>query len=52
MNIVNRLIWAGKKVVTDGTWKEFNELLCLGYMEQQAISVSLYPPRVFLLPSL
>ena len=40
MNVVNRLIWAGKKIVTDGTWKQFNELLCLGYMEQQAINVS------------
>ena len=44
MNVVNRLIWAGKKIVTDGTWKQFNELLCLGYMEQQAISVSFDAP--------
>ena len=44
MNVVNRLIWAGKRIVTDGTWKQFNELLCLGYMEQQAISVSFDAP--------
>ena len=40
MNIVNRLTWAGKKVVQDGTYQQFNELLCLGYFEKQSIGVS------------
>ena len=40
MNIVNRLTWAGKKVVNDGTYQQFNELLCLGYFENQSIGVS------------
>lgn len=37
MNVLNRLTWAGKRIVNDGTYKEFNELLCLGYFEKQKI---------------
>lgn len=39
MNVLNRLSWAGKRVVNDGTYQQFNELLCLGYMEKQSIKV-------------
>ena len=38
--IVNRLLWAGKKVVNNGTFKNFNELLAIGYFEKQDIGVS------------
>lgn len=40
MDALNHLTWAGKDAVTDGSFRPFNELLCLAYMEDQAISVS------------
>lgn len=40
MDGLNRLTWAGKHVVQDGTYQDFNELLALGYFEKQAIGVS------------
>ena len=40
MDALNHLTWAGKDAVTDGSFRPFNELLCLGYMEEQSISVS------------
>lgn len=43
LNVLNRLTWAGKRIVNDGTYKEFNELLCLGYFEKQKIGVG-FPP--------
>ena len=54
MNVVNRLTWAGKKVVQDDTYQQFNELLCLGYFEKQSIGVSPItsqtpPPSLFIL---
>ena len=39
-DVVNRLLWAGKRVVNDGTFKDFNELLTIGYFEKQDIGVS------------
>lgn len=40
MDALNRLTWAGKDAVKDGSYRPFNELLCLGYMEDQRIKVS------------
>ena len=40
INALNHLTWAGKDAITDGSYRPFNELLCLGYMEKQAIGVS------------
>ena len=40
MDALNHLTWAGKDAITDGSFRPFNELLCLGYMEEQSISVS------------
>ena len=40
MNALNRLTWAGKDAIRDGSYRPFNELLCLGYMENQSIGVS------------
>ena len=39
MNGLNRLIWAGKHTVGDMTFLQFNELLALGYFEEQSIGV-------------
>lgn len=39
LNALSRMTWAGHKVVTDGSFKDFNELLVLGYFEKQKISV-------------
>ncbi len=40
MDALNRLTWAGRYCVTDGSFKDFNEELVLGYFEKQAIGVS------------
>ena len=40
MNGLNRMTWAGRKAVTDGSFKDFNELLALGYFEKQKIGVN------------
>ncbi|KAF6226736.1 hypothetical protein HO173_012339 [Letharia columbiana] len=37
MDAVNHLTWAGKDAIKDGSYRPFNELLCLGYMEKQSI---------------
>lgn len=39
MNGLNRMTWAGRKAVTNGSFKDFNELLALGYFEKQRIGV-------------
>lgn len=39
-NALNHITWAGKDAIKDGSFKPFNELLCLGYMESQDIKVS------------
>ena len=39
MNGLNMLTWAGRKTVTDGSFKDFNELLALGYFEKSHIGV-------------
>lgn len=39
MNGLNRMTWAGRHTVTDGSFKDFNELLALGYFEKQKIGV-------------
>ena len=41
MDAINHITWAGKDAITDGSFKPCNELLCLAYMEDQDISVSL-----------
>ncbi len=41
MDALNRLTWAGRYCVTDGSFKDFNEELVLGYFEKQAIGVSI-----------
>ena len=41
-NALNHLTWAGKTLITDGSYRPFNELLCLGYMEKQEIGVCLF----------
>lgn len=54
MNALNHLTWAGKDAIKDGSYRPFNELLCLGYMEKQEIGVSLsnvccyqnFPPKL------
>ena len=40
MDALKRLTWAGRYCVTDGSFKDFNEELVLGYFEKQAIGVS------------
>ena len=39
MDSLNRLTWAGKHTVGEATYLPFNELLALGYFEEQAIGV-------------
>ena len=39
MKGLNRMTWAGRRTVTDGSFKDFNELLALGYFEKQKIGV-------------
>lgn len=41
MNVLNRLTWAGRHCVSNGSFQDFNEELVLGYFEKQAIGVSL-----------
>lgn len=43
MDALSRLTWAGQDAVQDGSYRPFNELLCLGYMENQQIGVSHFP---------
>lgn len=40
MSGLDRLTWAGKHTVGDTTFLQFNELLALGYFEEQSIGVS------------
>lgn len=40
MDSLNHLTWAGEDSITDGSFRPFNELLCLAYMEEQEIGVS------------
>ena len=40
MDALKRLTWAGRYCVSDGSFKDFNEELVLGYFEKQAIGVS------------
>ena len=40
MDALNHLTWAGGDAISDGSYRPFNELLCLGYMEKQSIGVS------------
>ena len=40
MDALNRLTWAGQDAVQDGSYRPFNELLCLAYMEKMHIGVS------------
>lgn len=44
MDALNRLTWAGQYCVSDGSFKDFNEELVLGYFEKQAIGVSIITP--------
>lgn len=44
LDALNRLTWAGQDAIQDGSYRPFNELLCLGYMENQKIGVSLPIP--------
>ena len=46
MNALNRLTWAARRCVSDGSFVDFNEELVLGYFEKQAIGVSIIPERV------
>ena len=50
IDALNRVTWAGRDAVKDGSFKAFNELLSLGYMEKQAIGVS--PSTVYTYSSL
>ena len=43
LDALNHLTWAGQDTVRDGSYRPFNELLCLGYMESQKIGVSAFP---------
>ncbi|KAI9756288.1 MAG: hypothetical protein M1815_003872 [Lichina confinis] len=38
MNVLHRLSWAAQKVVHDGSFTEFNELLAVGYFEDQRMN--------------
>ncbi|KAL9077233.1 MAG: hypothetical protein Q9161_000499 [Pseudevernia consocians] len=39
LDALNHLTWAGQDAIQDGSYKPFNELLCLGYMENQKIGM-------------
>lgn len=41
MKILQRLTWAGRQAVMDGSFKPFNELLAVGYFEEQRMNVGL-----------
>lgn len=41
LRALHRLTWAGEQTVTDGSFMKFNELLTIGYFEEQKMSVSL-----------
>ena len=47
MDALNRVTWAGQDAIQDGSYRPFNELLCLGYMEDMKISVSNSDASVF-----
>ena len=40
LRALHRLTWAGEQAVTDGTFRKFNELLTVGYFEDQKMGVS------------
>lgn len=46
LRALHRLTWAGEQSVTDGSFNKFNELLTVGYFEEQKMGVS----RDYLLP--
>jgi len=39
MNALSRLTWAGQHSVVGDSWKPFNEMLVLGYLESGKIGV-------------
>ena len=39
LDALNHVTWAGQDAVQDGSFRPFNELLCLAYMEDQSIKV-------------
>ena len=47
MNVLHRLSWAAQKVVHDGSFTEFNELLAVGYFEDQRMNVSLFQTSTY-----
>ena len=40
IDALQRLTWAGRKAVQDGTFINFNELLAVGYFEKGSMGVS------------
>lgn len=40
LRALHRLTWAGEQAVTDGTFQKFNELLTVGYFQEQKMGVS------------
>lgn len=49
LNGLDRMTWAGRKTVTDGSFVDFNELLALGYFEKQKIGVRHCPVAISLM---
>ena len=47
LDALQRLTWAGKRTVGDGTFREFNELLAVGYFEEGKMDVSSTEPLTF-----
>lgn len=45
LNALHRLTWAGEQTVKDGSFKKFNEVLTLGYLEKQSIGVTHHSSR-------
>lgn len=41
LDTIRRLTWAGKHAVPAGEFKEFNELLAIGYFEGMSMGVSI-----------
>lgn len=39
LNALHRLSWAGDRTVKDHSFQKFNELLMVGYFEEQKMSV-------------
>lgn len=42
LRALHRLTWAGEQCVTDGSFRKFNELLTVGYFQEQKMGVSRY----------